>query len=303
MPENRFDDEINLIEYINVIKKHWQLIVKIIIGTVLVAFVFSLLQKPVYEATATIYVRGGGGASFSQYSSLAGMMGINLPGGERGGGIKDVNQLIQSRVVAKEVLTKLNLRKKIKNWDNSDISDDKLALSVKGLLQKPEIKGNILSLSIEYTDPEIATDIANYYAEAFGKYWNRLNYSEAQSKKDYIESQFPRVEKDLVVIEERIKSYTLLGASNRSIEMKRLAREFEIQNSIFILLRKELETVKLEQSKEIPSFTILDEALVPKTPIKPKTKLNVMIAFVLGTFIGMFIAFFKEYLNNLSKND
>lgn len=75
----------------------------------------------------------------------------------------------------------------------------------------------------------------------------------------------------------------------------------DISNSVYTMLRKEYESVKLEESKEIPPFSVVDGAAVPEKPSKPKIKLNTLIGLVLGIFSGVFVAFFQEYWEKSGK--
>lgn len=47
----------------------------------------------------------------------------------------------------------------------------------------------------------------------------------------------------------------------------------------------------------------MDEAEVPKEPIKPKKIFNIIIAFALGLFISIVIAFILEYMDNTVKSE
>ena len=54
--------------------------------------------------------------------------------------------------------------------------------------------------------------------------------------------------------------------------------------------------------KKIDSVSILDKAVAPAKPIKPKKTLNVLIAFVVGLMTSVGLAFLLEYLDNTIKN-
>jgi uncharacterized protein involved in exopolysaccharide biosynthesis len=305
------EDEVNLREYLEVIVKRWKIIISLTIGLGLAALIFSFLQGPVYEAKTTVMVRGGGGGgSLSKLANFAGLAGISLP--SKGGSLNDLTGVLQSQAVAAKVLKDLNLRERIDGWDNPNKTDQKLTVWVRRMLEKPKINGNLLELKVQWNDPELAAEIANGYVNALSYYWNRLNYTEARKKKEYIEGQLPRVEKELKLAERNLKKYTLLapkggtsnsallgmvsGSQSQGIEVSRLSRERDIQDSVYTMLRKEYETVKLEESREIPPFSVVDEAVVPDSRIKPKKKLNTLVGLVLGMFLGISVAFFQEYL-------
>ena len=310
MVEQVYNDEIDLREYIEVIRKRWKVIAYLTAGLAVAALIFSLLQKPIYEAKTTILIRSGGTSSaLSQFAGLAGLAGISLPSG--GGNLGDLTELLQSKAVAAKVLEDLKLKDRIKGWNDPKLTDQDLVSAVQGMLGKPKTSGNLIELKAEYSDRDLAAEIVNGYASALSYYWNKLNYTEAQKKRDYIESQLPRVEKELKDAEQKMKKFTLLsprggtassglmglvqGSQSQGIEVTRLSRELDIQNSVYTMLRKEYESVKLEESKEIPPFSVVDEAVAPKFKSKPKIKLNTMIGLALGLFSGIFIAFFKEY--------
>ena len=59
--------------------------------------------------------------------------------------------------------------------------------------------------------------------------------------------------------------------------------------------------LELEESKEIPPFSVVDEAVVPKKPSKPKVKLRTIFGLIFGLFTSTSIAFFREYWEKSEK--
>ena len=57
----------------------------------------------------------------------------------------------------------------------------------------------------------------------------------------------------------------------------------------------------LFRSMKVDCVQVLDEAIVPKLPIKPKLELNMVIAGVFGMMISIFVVFLLEYLDNTIK--
>ena len=50
-----------------------------------------------------------------------------------------------------------------------------------------------------------------------------------------------------------------------------------------------------ERLNNCQDFKIINYAQLPAAPIKPNTKLNILIAGVLGLFVGIFVALFLEF--------
>ncbi|MFC1568323.1 GumC family protein [Candidatus Margulisiibacteriota bacterium] len=291
-------DEIDLREYFSVMRRRWKLIAIFAFGLMAAALIFSLMQEPVYEAETTILVNSGGGGSMSQLAGLAAMVGKSSPGG---GVMNDLMVLLESRAVADRVAKELDLRNKIKGWANPSMTDQRIAENVQGMMQTPKFTGKLLTIKTRYSEPRLAAEIVDGYVDAVSFYWNRLNYTEAKQKREYIESQLPRVNQDLARIEEQIKEFSLLGVGQPTVKLKRLEREYEIQSNVYKMLRTEYETIKLDESKEFPPASVVDAAVVPKTPVSPKVKLNAFIGLVLGMCSGLFVAFFKEYWDGSNK--
>jgi uncharacterized protein involved in exopolysaccharide biosynthesis len=304
------EKEIDLKEYIRVIlKRRLTIILSVVIFTGL-AFLLSVTQKPTYEAKTTLLLRSSGFSASSQFAGLAGLAGINLSGS--GKNLQDLVGLIRSDAVARSVLEGLRLRDRIEGWDRPYMTEQRLVTSVRNILKMPELDGNLLELRVEFSDPNLAAEIANGYVAALTASWNKLNFTEAKKKKEYIESQLPRVESELKTAEEKYKRFTLLSPQKNSslpanllgmsssspsqgIEAARLARELDIQNNVYTMLRREYEQVKLDESKEIPPFSVIDRAVKPEFRSRPKTKLNMMVGFTIGLLAGILLAFFKEY--------
>ena len=69
-------------------------------------------------------------------------------------------------------------------------------------------------------------------------------------------------------------------------------------------IANEIPKVFAKEAKRITKANdvqVIDKATLPKNPIKPNKVMNVLIAFVLGTMIGLFVVFLIEYLDNKMK--
>ncbi|CAG0958464.1 partial Tyrosine-protein kinase ptk, partial [Geobacteraceae bacterium] len=87
------------------------------------------------------------------------------------------------------------------------------------------------------------------------------------------------------------------------LEYVRLMREVKTQEAIFEQLTKQYEMAKLGEAKDSSSIQVLDEAVVPQQKSKPKRSLIVILLTVTAFFLGIFIAFFQEYIQKMSDED
>lgn len=80
-------------------------------------------------------------------------------------------------------------------------------------------------------------------------------------------------------------------------ELARLMRDTSVAQEIYVMLAKRYEEARISEVMQPNDVQIIDQAIIPEHPIKPKRKLNVLIAGFLGLFIGIGLAFLLEYLN------
>jgi len=287
------EEEVNLRDYINVILKRWWLVAVITLVATLLSGWSSLSKKDMYEAKATILIKDVANESKNQLASMLGFKSNTNAG---------FPNIITSRSVAEMVFDDLNLSKRIKNWDDPKAKKQSL---IKSLMAMVDISGTeLMEIKVKTEDAQLSADIANSLTTAGEQYWKTINYTEARKKREYIESQLPRVESDLRRAENAIKRFTLLSVdpnSMQGVELKRLQREYEIQNATYMMLRQEYESVKLDESKELAPFSLIDKAEAPVKPIKPKILLSFAIGLVFGGFSSVFLAFFFEYWEKTGK--
>ena len=67
------------------------------------------------------------------------------------------------------------------------------------------------------------------------------------------------------------------------------------------MLRRELESVKLDESKELDPFVMIDRAKPPLGPVQHNKKIKFVLGAILGLFFGMAASFVLEFWENLKK--
>lgn len=172
------EDEINLIDVIKVIFKYRFLI----IGIVLISLVVTLLLTGIktakrYAATATLIQIQSDSASGGISRALA---GANFFGNAQySWSSNPVIAVLESKTLAKQVVEDINLIKilSLKNQDNEqknqraqNLSLESVANIVRGSLKSSYSKSGALELTVSYSDPVLAAQIANSYAKQLIEY-------------------------------------------------------------------------------------------------------------------------------------
>lgn len=92
-----------------------------------------------------------------------------------------------------------------------------------------------------------------------------------------------------------------LDLNQKAIEYGVLQRETESAKQMYDLLIKRFKETSLTEEMKTGNIRVIDRAEVPKTPVRPRKMLNILLAVIVGLVTGTGLAFFFEYLDNTIK--
>lgn len=115
-----------------------------------------------------------------------------------------------------------------------------------------------------------------------------------------IKSLYNSVQKQKNDLETTKKSYeySLGGMPSSELGLMNLSRNFEVNQKMYSYLLEKKAEFEIMNAATISKNRILDNAIVYPQPIKPKRSLIMMVGFILGLILGLFVAFIKEFFNN-----
>jgi len=94
----------------------------------------------------------------------------------------------------------------------------------------------------------------------------------------------------------------LLGdLPEKELHLTRLIRTASVTEQIYTLLLQRYEELRINEAMESAAITVIDPAIEPRSPVKPRKLLNTAIAGFLGLFMGVGMAFLFEYLDTTFK--
>ena len=195
------EEEISLRKYIDVLLRHWKLIVSITVIAVFVAGLVSFLTPPVYEARAAVlitkfapeYQASEGGASSQREALIA---------------------LVKSSAIATQVIEQMGDELK---------PGEKRVEAVLGKVQVGQ-KGDLIEITVKSTDPRKAADIANAWGEVYENYVNSL-YSGISQSLEELETQADAAKQEY---NERQKAWEDFVEDNRIAELSQQVSDKEL---------------------------------------------------------------------------
>ncbi len=93
----------------------------------------------------------------------------------------------------------------------------------------------------------------------------------------------------------------VLGMTRKAIDFNVIAGESGSNKQFYDLLLKKLQEASLSGGLNVSNIQIVDTAVIPDGPIKPKRAKNMILALLLGLFGGISVAFFMEYMDDTIK--
>jgi len=117
-------------------------------------------------------------------------------------------------------------------------------------------------------------------------------YRSALKKEDSLEDLLETQRRDVVRMNSNAIFYNSL-----KIEVENMQRQL---NSLIEMQKNTQVSARLGGLKT-SNISIIDKAEVPRNPVSPKKKKNLILAFLIGIFGGVGLCFFMEYLDNTVK--
>ncbi|MDO8722569.1 MAG: Wzz/FepE/Etk N-terminal domain-containing protein [Syntrophales bacterium] len=307
------EDEINLLDLFIVLLKHKVMIFSVVLLAGILAVVISMRMPNIYRSECTIAPttqEKGGGAGLAALGGLGAMI-ASQAGITAGGSLEQFDVVLKSRDLTNGIVRKYNLLPILfdESWDAENkrwkvgkpsvlqnlsqsvrgmfkITPDKKQdkkepftyedayNAIQGILKStPDKKQNIMKLSVELKDPQIAQMILNYY---------------------------------VVGLSEFLRQQTLVDAAAQEAQLyQQLAKTTDplLKNRLYELIAGQIEKETLAKVQKYYSFNVIDPAFVPEKKFKPKRAQICLLSVVVAFFIAVFLAFFLEYLHNMKKNE
>lgn len=89
--------------------------------------------------------------------------------------------------------------------------------------------------------------------------------------------------------------------SKAKMEIESLDREINRFSTTYDSLSANLEEARIAKEEKESSIRVIESAVAPEVPIKTNTRQNVLVSGVLGLFIGILVAFFRNYMKETDK--
>ncbi len=143
--------------------------------------------------------------------------------------------------------------------------------------------------------------IANEIPKAFAAQDQTLRESQYSQLKSSLTSQMDALEAKMTQLQQVIAEKKAAGAQENSTDLLILESDLAQARSNHAALLQNYGAVQLAETQSGGSIVVVDPAKVPVRPIRPRTKLNVLLAAIVGAMIATGVVFLVEYLDDTLK--
>ena len=282
------EDEIDLLELIRTLLDAWKTIVGITIVCIGLAVAYDLHAPEVFKAETLLAPaseeQSGSSSALSQFGGLAAMAGISIP--------SDSNyEQIVATLESRKFLSHYIDRKKLtpilfeEIWDaesqswlvktqEDEPTVNKAVNAFKSILSVDEEKtSGLINLSISWKDPVVAAEWANDLVKQLNEQLREKAIADSQKRVGYLEQELAKT----TLQDMRAMLYNLLESEKQKAMLANVNEDFALE--------------------------VIDPAVAPETPEKPKRKLIVALGGVCGGFLGIFAVFFAQFVQKLKSSN
>jgi uncharacterized protein involved in exopolysaccharide biosynthesis len=161
-----------------------------------------------------------------------------------------------------------------------------------------------LSLIVEMEEPQLAATVANNITSELDIYTRTKRRTSVTAQREFIEQRLSEVTTSLKASESVLKDFReknrrVTDSPQLLLDQARLERDLQINSTIFIELKKQIEIAKIEEIKNIPVINVLDRARVPVKSSYPRRRVSVTVAFLFGFLLGSASLVYEESAKSL----
>ena len=253
------------------------------------AGVASKAMTPIYEANATVLVRPS--------------QPLNSDLNQANSGVTSTSDQISATYA--QLMTQPTLLNKVISDLHLRTTPEALASSVK---VTPESSTTVIKVAVQDKDPEQARAIANTLVRDFTASQSQLLQQRLGPQIDRAEGQVKQLQGVVAADQAQINRIIAQPAGAQlsqqdQAKLGALQQQLGTDNTQLQNAQTGLTQLQTQAAVTSDSVVVVSPASVPKSPVWPKTPLNVLLAVVAGLMVGLGLVLLIERLDQTVKDD
>lgn len=154
----------------------------------------------------------------------------------------------------------------------------------------------IIRISVRDGNPRRASDITNTLAALLIEQGQSLYSGGGKSAREILQEQLEVIESNLEQDRASLQSLMNNPASAQG-EIDALSNKITVQEETYAMLLRQYEEARLAEAMRASSITVVEPAIEPEVPSRPRKTLNIMLGALVGLAGGTGLAFLFESLD------
>jgi succinoglycan biosynthesis transport protein ExoP len=263
--EHAREREAHLTDYYRILRKHRWLVAGLFLLTVLTVTVWTFVQTPIYQASATVLIE----PEAAKVLNIQEVTSIGAPTQEY---YRTQYEIITSRPILQKVVDVLNLKKRVPAIGEAD---DPAAALASRVTVEPKRNTRLVLVKAEHPDPALAADIANAVARQYAKHNLDIKLKGAQDALAWLTEQMTalkdKVQESSVALQNYRVKVGILGMQEQRqitaakiMDFNKAYLEAQAQRLSVEAKMNELARVAGDKGGSQTIFTVADNALIQK---------------------------------------
>ncbi|MEA3337829.1 MAG: polysaccharide biosynthesis tyrosine autokinase [Chloroflexota bacterium] len=261
----------------------WKWLWLIILGAVLAggtAYVISMRSTPIYRASTQILIQQNSNPAAPQWTDV----------------------LTSERLAANyaQLLTTRPILEKVAESVGLPAIDSRIIVD-------PVRETQLIALHVEDPNPALATAIANEVPQVFIDVNDAQKASRFDSSLEAFDEQISRVERDIQTLQEELIAFDVRESNGEELSFNEMARRISLETSLAQYqaslsdIWRRRDEVSRQSALSGDTVTVVESAIQPTVPVRPRVLLNTALAAALGALLMTAMAFLIEYLDDTIK--
>lgn len=163
-------------------------------------------------------------------------------------------------------------------------------------------KEGYITLSVIGSEPLQTAELAMKAQQLLQDEVTRFRLEKSESEMEYIQARYNEIKREaestqaqLARVRDRSQN---LGTMQDRLEIERIQAKYNVANSVYVEMAKQLEQAKMQVKKDTPMFTVIQPVSVPTKPSNSRAKTLIIWTF-LGFMLGCGMVLLRGYLPKL----
>jgi uncharacterized protein involved in exopolysaccharide biosynthesis len=306
--------DVSLIEIGNAILRNRRMVAVLPVILMVIAGVHSFTRDRQYAASARFVSQRGDARGVSGAAALAQQFGVSLGGDGAAQSPQFYVDVLRSYAILRPAVEQeyvvrsgdTVVRASLMEFMEAEPSRGLPAWRVaadrlrKNMVVSFDWETNVVRMKVPAPRPELAEQVAGRMLELVNEFNTEMRQARAQEEGRFIAARVADAQAEVSAAEEELQAFLrhnrgFANSPDLQFEHDRLQRQVMMRQEVYTSLLRSWEQARIDALRDTPVLTVIDHPAGSGEPLGRGTILRVIIAFMVGLIVAVFVAFVREF--------